>query len=372
MRIAAIETFPVALPFREPYVAANGTLRAREMLILRLRSDDGVDGHGDAVPLALRGGAGLASVAADLEERCAPVLGAAEVDVDRPPAETGASIREVLADCAAAGAHGPALAAVDAALLDLVGRALDVPAWALLGAAETGAVECNGTLGGGGAEEVSAAASAHAERGFGTLKVKVGTGGDEERLRAVREAAGGDIALRVDANGSWRVDEALTALGALTEVDLELAEQPCASARELAAVRARCAVPIVADESVATRADADHCVELGACDAATLKLAKVGGPHVALALAADLPCYLSSALDSALGIAAAVHTAQALPASGFAAGLAHGLATAPLFADDIADTAAFTGPTIVPPDGPGLGVKVDDDALRRLRIEVRG
>lgn len=370
MRIETIETFPVALPFREPYVAANGVLERREMLILRL-GGDGSHGHGDAVPLALRGGPGLAAVLADVEELCAPVLSGREVDPDLDPVQAGAAIRSLLAECAAAGAHGPALAAVDAALLDFVGRARDLPAWSLLGATDAAPVTCNGSLGGGPANAVAAAAADLAERGFATLKVKAGTGGDRERLGAVREAAGADVALRVDANGAWSVDQAVEELEALAAVGLELAEQPCAGAHGLAAVRARSTVPIVADESVATRADADHCVELGACDAATLKLAKVGGPHVALALAADLPCYLSSALDSAIGIAAALHTAQALPSTGFAAGRAHGLATASLFADDVADAAPLQGPTIAPPDGPGLGVEVSDAALERLRIEVR-
>lgn len=371
MRIEAIETFPVALPFREPYVAANGVLERREMLILRLRGEGGISGHGDAVPLTLRGGAGLAAARDDIERRCAPVLRGRELDPGLEPVAAGAAIRSLLGECAAAGAHGPALAAVDAALLDLVGRAADLPAWALLGAAGAAPLACNGSLGAGAADEVAAAAAELAAGGFATLKVKVGTGADEERLGAVREAVGAAVALRVDANGAWSVEQALATLGALTAVGLELAEQPCARARELAAVRARCAVPIVADESVATRADADHCVELGACDAATLKLAKVGGPHLALALAADLPCYLSSALDSALGIAAALHTAQALPASGFAAGRAHGLATSSLFAADVAAGAPLAGPAIAPPDGPGLGVEVDGGALERLRIELR-
>jgi len=371
VRIEAIETFPVALPFREPYIAANGVLERREMVILRLRATGGVSGHGDAVPLALRGGPGLAAVLTDLERRCAPVLAGATIDLAGAPADSGAAIRSLLGECAAAGAHGPALAAVDAALLDLVGRARELPAWSLLGARGAVAVVCNGTLGGGAADAVGSEAAELAGRGFATLKVKAGTGDDEGRLGAVRAAAGPEVALRVDANGSWSVAEAVAKLEALATVGLELAEQPCADARGLAAVRARCEVPIVADESVATRADADHCVELGACDAATLKLAKVGGPHVALALAADLPCYLSSALDSALGVAAAVHTAQALPTRGFAAGRAHGLATAPLFADNVADAAAFAGPTIAPPDRSGLGVEVSEAALERLRIEVR-
>jgi len=127
-------------------------------------------------------------------------------------------------------------------------------------------------------------------------------------------------------------------------------------------------VPIVADESVASASDAGRAAELGACDAATLKLAKVGGPRAALRIASLLPCFLSSALDSPLGIAAAAHTAQALPGEGFVAGLAHGLATSGLFADNVAADDNLRGNSIVLTDSPGLGVEIDRDAVERLRI----
>ena len=76
-----------------------------------------------------------------------------------------------------------------------------------------------------------------------------------------------------------------------------------------------------------------------------------------------MPAYLSSALDSALGIAAAAHTAQAMPRRGFAAGLAHGLATSALFADNVADDGALSGPEIAVTRPPGLGI----DGRRRPR-----
>lgn len=362
MRIAACETYPISLPFHEPYVTANGTIAARRMAVLALTGESGEVGYGDAVPMSLRGGPGLARVVADLERGCAGSIVGAEL--------TGAAdILGLLARCARAGLSAAALAAIDTALIDLLGRVSGVPAWCVLGAASARPVACNGTLGGGEPEAVAAAAETLAERGFGTLKVKVGTGDDRRRVEAVRAAVGPGVALRIDANGAWTVAEAATSLKALSgSSGLELAEQPCATLEAMAELRARTDVPLVADESVASVPDAERAVAIGACDAVTLKLAKVGGPHAALALAGAVPAYLSSALDSAIGIAAAAHTALALPASGFAAGLAHGLATSSLFADDVAADDRLGGPLLDPGSSPGLGVEVDAAALERLAI----
>ena len=79
MRITGVEAFPIALPFREPYIAANGTIGQREMAVLRLTSDSGDVGHGDAVPMSLRGGPGLAVVLDDLDGSCAEALSGSEI-----------------------------------------------------------------------------------------------------------------------------------------------------------------------------------------------------------------------------------------------------------------------------------------------------
>jgi L-alanine-DL-glutamate epimerase-like enolase superfamily enzyme len=67
VRIASAEVIPYALPFRQPYVTARGSLARREMVLLRLRNADGVVGLGEAVPLSLRGGAGIETVTRELE-----------------------------------------------------------------------------------------------------------------------------------------------------------------------------------------------------------------------------------------------------------------------------------------------------------------
>jgi len=327
------------------------------MVLLRIEDEEGNEGWGDAVPLTLRGGADLTMVQEALGGFCASVMAGSPADRE-----------ERLDDCASGSIPPPALAAVDAALLDLLGRAAGEPVWRILGADSAADVPCNGTLGAGDPADVARAAETMVDLGFGTLKLKVGTGDDLARFLAVRSAAGDAVKLRIDANGAWSVGEAIELLTEMRELGLELAEQPCATTEELAMLGDRLDVPIVADENVASLADALRVKDLGACEAATLKLAKVGGAREALRIAEAIPSYLSSALDSPLGIAAAVHVAQVLPQNEFTAGLAHGLATSSLFADNVAAADAFAGPTIPAPASPGLGVEIDRDAVERLRI----
>jgi L-alanine-DL-glutamate epimerase-like enolase superfamily enzyme len=333
------------------------------MLLVRIEASDGTTGWGDAVPLSLRGGPGTAAVRDELESACIPALAGAEIGAE--PARFAA---DALGRCRARGVGPQAASAIDIALLDLCGKLEGLPAWRLLGASAAAPVACNASIGADPPDAAASAAVSAVRAGFGTLKVKVGDAGDLDRVQAVRAATGPGALLRVDANGSWDPTAALARIAALEPLGIELVEQPCPTAADLAAVRAATGLPVVADESVADLASANAAMRLGAFDAATLKLAKVGGPHAAVEIAAAVPAYLSSALDSAFGIAAAAHTAQAMRRHGFAAGRAHGLATSPLFADNLADDGYLSGPEIEVGDTPGLGVDVEPEAIERLRL----
>jgi L-alanine-DL-glutamate epimerase-like enolase superfamily enzyme len=339
------------------------------MVVVRIRTDEGPFGLGEAVPLALRGGPELSSVESELVEDCGPALAGVELEPlgsGRPGARR--AIEELLERCRTRSVSRQALAAIDLALHDLAGRLAGEPVWRLLGATGAIPVVCNGTLWAGPPERVAARARELVAAGFETLKLKVGTEADMETVTAVRDAVGGSVAIRVDANGAWSPSEAIAALRGMEPIGLELIEQPAADLAGLAEVRAAGGIPIVADESVAGPADAEQAAQLGACDATTIKIAKVGGIAAALEVAGRLPAYLSSALDGPIGIAAAAHLAQVLPRSGFAAGLAHGLATSAMFATDPASIAAqLDGDRLLPPPGPGLGVELDEEALEGLR-----
>lgn len=361
MKIAALETLPYALPFREPYVTARGRLERRELVLLRVRTHGGPAGLGEAAPLALRGGADLAWIEAELRERCAPLLVGTKL--------TLSNLGGVIAAVAGAGVSAQALAAVDLALHDLAGKIEGEPVWQLLGAREAAPVRCNATLVAGEPDAVAADAERWVADGFDTLKLKVGVPDDVRQVAAVRERAGPGVRIRVDANGAWSPEEAIERLDAMARHEIELAEQPAADLDGLARVRHAVRPPIAADESVVTPEDAQQAVRQGACDLATLKLAKCGGIAACLETAKEIPVYLSSALDGPVGIAAAAHLAQALPHSAPATGLAQGLATQRLFDATIAARGPeLDGPLLTVPDEPGLGVELDELALARQRL----
>jgi O-succinylbenzoate synthase len=213
-----------------------------------------------------------------------------------------------------------------------------------------------------------AAAIVRASNGCRTAKVKVAEPGqtraeEQARLEAVRDALGPDGAVRIDVNGGWAIDEAVTAIGLLDRAagGLEYVEQPCATVEELAAVRRRVDVPVAADESIRRAEDPYRVRDLEAADVAVLKVQPLGGVRACLRIAEDigLPVVVSSALESSVGIAAGVALAAALPALPYACGLA----TVQLLTDDVAVRPLLPERGVLPVVRP----EVDPDALARVR-----
>lgn len=356
MQLASVEVIPYALPFKELYVTARGVLQRREMVLLRLRDADGVVGLGEAVPLSLRGGFGVAEVVAELE-------GWAE----RQTTE---------------GLSTPSLCAVATARMDLLGRRQGGQ-----GRGGDEAVPCNATLVAGEPEAVAADAERWAQDGFTTFKLKLGAesvkkvveqpfsrtrgSGDAEQVRAVREAVGPSARIRVDANAAWDLETAKQRLGELEPFGIELAEQPVETLEEMAELAAATSIPLAADESVASLGEAERAAAMGACAYTGIKLSKVGGPEAALAIADVLPAFITSALDGPVGIAAGAQVALSLAETTHPERLhlAHGLATQRLFAETIAavECELRDGMLHLPP-GPGLGVEIDEEALQTHRL----
>lgn len=355
VQLASVEVIPYALPFGKPYVTARGVLGRREMVLLRVRDADGVVGLGEAVPLALRGGVSLAKVVGELE-------GWAERQVDE-------------------GLSAPSRCAVATARMDLLGRRAGDQ-----GGGEDEAVECNATLVAGDPEAVAADAEAWMAEGFTTFKLKLGAesvksgvehafsqtrDGDVEQVRAVREAVGPEARIRVDVNAAWELETAKRRLGELEPFGIELAEQPVATLEEMAELAAATSIPLAADESVASLAEAERAAAMAACAYTGIKLSKVGGHEAALQIADVLPAFITSALDGPVGIAAAAQVALSLAETSRPERLhlAHGLATQRLFAETIASVECELrdGMLHLPP-GPGLGIEIDEEALQAHRL----
>jgi o-succinylbenzoate synthase len=160
--------------------------------------------------------------------------------------------------------------------------------------------------------------------GYPAVKVKVGFDGDLDLVAAVRDAVGPRVALRVDANGAWDVDTAVSRLARLARYDLELAEQPVATLEELARLRRRTTVALAADECVRVPEEARRLRTLGAADALVLKVQPCGGVRAALDLAdlAGVPAIPTSMHETSVGVAAGLALACALPDLRYACGLA--------------------------------------------------
>ena len=326
-----------------PLATSYGPVHARELLILELTDEDGITGRGEAAPLPAYDGVSVAHV-----ERA---LQAYRGILEEPGARRGAQLLDA---CRQIDDLPQALAAVDIALWDLAGRREGQPVAALLSDRPATHVEVNATLCGADRASAAFAAAEAVARGFNCLKLKVGVGDDAGRVAAVRAAAGPHVALRLDANGAWGVEQAVRTIDALAPAGLELVEEPTHGLRAVRAVRERVAVRVAIDETAAE----PGALGAGVADAVCLKISRCGGigalvAAATLVRASGAEPYLASTFDGPLGIAAAVHAAAALAGHGPLP--ACGLATLELFAERIDALPVLDG-AIEVPDEPGLGV----------------
>ena len=329
--------------FRRPLQTSFGELRVRETLELTLTDDDGATGRGEAAPLEPYDGVPFHVVASALE-RYRPVLERAD--------ELGGP--RVLDSCRAIADVPQAIAAVDTALWERAAEREGKPVAELLTENAAWSVPVNATI---GAEDRAGAATAALEaarQGFRCVKIKVGIGDDAGRIAAVRAAIGPDVALRIDANGAWTVEEAVAHIQTLAPAGLELVEEPVHGVHELAQVRRSVPVRIAMDETAAI----PGALASGSADAVALKLGRCAGISGLLAAAELVRAtgaepYVTSVLDGPIGVAAALHAAAAL--GGGREMLPCGLATLPLF-EGMDGVLGVEDGAIAVPEIPGLGV----------------
>jgi L-alanine-DL-glutamate epimerase-like enolase superfamily enzyme len=333
----------VRLSLRRALESSYGTLREREILTVSLIDPDGSLSYGEAAPLKPYDGVSLGRVERALESY-RPILMQAD-------SYNGA---QVIDACRQVDDLPQALAAIDMALWDRAGRRRGLPVCALLTDAPAVSVPVNATLSATDRAGAGAQAAEAVEAGFDCVKVKVGVGDDAGRVAAVRATVGNEVALRLDANGAWDVEQAIDAIERLEPVGLELVEEPTHGLRAIREVRERVAVRIAIDETAAEHG----ALGAGVADAVCLKISRCGGisgllAAAALVRAAGAEAYVASTFDGPLGVAAGVHVAAALASRG---PMPHcGLATLGMF-QGIENPLPVQAGRIAVPEGAGLGV----------------
>jgi muconate cycloisomerase len=365
--IHAITATIVDVPTVRRHKLSSLSVTAQSYVIVELRLGNGVVGIGEAATL---GGPrwseeSVEAIKANIDAYLAPELIGQRVD------------RIVAAGLrldAAARRNNAAKAALESAMFDALGQTLGVPAALLLGGAVRDRIEVLWTLASGDpGQEIDEAERKLAGRLHNVFKVKIGAlppEADMARLGRLAQALEGRARLIVDANQAWDETVALRCLPQLAEIGVTLVEQPVPAwnVAGLARLRARSAVPLMADECVFSPQDMQHVAQLAAADVVSLKLVKHAGliglhKVAAVAEAAGIGLYGGCLLESSVGAAAHLHAFAGLRTMAW--GCEH-FGPQILVEDLVEEPLRFADFHIHLPEGPGLGVRLDRDRLRRF------
>jgi muconate cycloisomerase len=369
LTVVHAEIAEIAIPFRFAFRHALARREVGDGVVLRVRDAQGRTGSGECTPRDYVSGETSASVVEALARRVPLLLG-----------RRFASFEEIVALLAQEGEGLPrdehaAFCALELAWLDLGGRVFGRSAGEPLGPVCTSRVVYSGVVSASGKEEAKRFCAAMQERGVTNVKIKVGRDPEQdlEVLAAVRAAMGGAARLRVDANSAWDAETALARLRDWARFRLEACEQPCA-ADDLAGMgwlSARTPVPVIADESLVSLADARRLVDARACHVFNVRISKCGGLLSAgrirdVGSAAGMATMLGAHVgETAILAAAGRQLATRTPGLRFAEG-SYG---AQLLRADVSDAMDLGfGGEGGPLEGDGLGIEAD---LRRIESFVR-
>jgi L-alanine-DL-glutamate epimerase-like enolase superfamily enzyme len=362
VKITGVEIYYFTIPLKDPFRISIGTVYAANDVLVRVLTDAGVVGVGEACPFP--------PITGETQETN---IIAAKSFRDMVLGKNPLAIEERLRDFGSFVHTNPgAAAAYDMAFYDILGKLAGLPVFRLLGGDEY-AIETDLTCDLEAPEVMARAAKSYVDRGFMTVKVKVGQGPeiDTARLRAIRESIGPLPRLRIDANQGWTVPRAIDSLRRLEKYDIEFCEQPVPAddISGLRAVRMASPIPIMADEALFLPPDAVKLIRAECCDYFNIKIIKAGGIHNSMkiahiAQAADIRCMVGCMLETRLALTAAAHVAAALPQTIIFADL-DGMNSHTI--DPIVDGMAVKAGRITLPELPGLGADVDPAFLKTLK-----
>jgi len=360
MKIVTVEAFPVSLPLKKPFTIALGTMTHSPHVVVKMTTDDGIVGYGEASTWHVVYGYDQHELAWAIDRYLGPAVKGMDVaDLESIHARMDAVLPKNLM----------AKAGIEIACQDARAKALGTSLSGMIGGRIKNPVDVIEVVDIVPSQEAAKMAIQFVQSGLRYLKVKIGLVPKEdiERVRVVREAVGPDIKLRIDGNQGYDRASALKVCLAVEELDLQWIEQPLPDwdLEGLAMLADAVHTPIGVDESIYTLHDVYKIAKAKAADVINIKVSKCGGITNSLKIACaaqsvGIPCFLGGCIETGVGTAAALHFGACSP------NLFPGLEIAgngPFTDDIIADPFVAQHGVVHLPDGPGLGVVVNEEKL---------
>ncbi len=365
MKIERIEAIPYAIPYTHPLKFASGEVTTADHVLLRVHTDTGLVGVADAPPRPYTYGETQASIVAIVEQVFAPQVTGLDV-LDR--GKIHAVLNRTIHNQVAKGA-------LDIALWDLMGKAMETPVHKLLGG-YTDHMRVSHMLGFRPAQELLDEALRFGEEyGITTFKLKVGRrplGLDIEACHVLREGLGEDVDIYLDANRGWTANEALEVLRRTEGLGLSLLEEPCDAKEAMSRRRLveKSPIPVVGDESVPTAGDVSRELLSGGCNAICIKTARSGFTEaqqiLGLCTGLGVDVTMGNQIDTQIGSLATVTFGAAHEATSRRAGELSNFLD---MADDLlAEPIRIENGTISVRDVPGVGAAIDEGKLAKYRL----
>ena len=338
MNIIEVNIEKHTLRYKKPISTSHGSITERSVILLGLKDEKGTWGYGESSPLKGFSNENIS-------------------DVEKILAEWGKTKNEQLLTGSLT-----AKAAVDCAFLDLKAKNTGLPLHKFMNSKSLKEFPVSQLILGENPEELASNALKATEAGYKTLKIKVGTSSEEidyERLKAVREIVGQEIAIRIDANGGWDTNQAINILGRLIPFAIEFVEEPTRGLDNLATVQKNVTQKIAIDESFQDVENIDQIKDDQIADILIVKPSAIGGIKFASQLidrakSLELEVVVTSLLDGAIGVAAAAH----LTSAHNLLSPAPGLGTSALLSNDLAESIPIKNGNMVLDESSGLGIKI--------------
>ncbi len=358
LKVTSVDIYKSDIELREPFRIAIMEIRRAQSLFIRINTNQEIYGVGEANPTWGITGETQAISAAGAGDLGKLIIGRNPLDVENRMREIDRYLVR----------NSTLRSAFDMALYDILGKAAELPLYALIGGGKRSFWTDN-TIGIADPDSMARKAVDYKNQGFQAIKVKLGTTTDQdiERIQKIREAIGDDLPIRIDANQGWDYKTAATVLKSLEPMGIEYCEQPVAfwDYENMRRIRQNTSIAIMADESLFDLHDAFKLASMGCCDYFNIKLAKAGGIHTALKINAiaegsGIRCMVGCMMETRLGLTAAAHVVSARPNICYAD--LDGYLS--LKGDPIIGGAQYNVGEITLPDTPGHGADVDANFLR--------